>query len=77
MILLVVFLLAIFILTCMVNQCQFLMGCCYDFGQLNAIRKKQYYIGVEKPEDAKEANDLQGSQVQNNDPDKTDANEGE
>ena len=77
MILLVVFLLAIFILTCMVNQCQFLMGCCYDFGQLNAIRKKQYYIGVEKHEDTKEnnTNDLGSTQI--NDKDKTDAKEGE
>ena len=45
-ILLVVFVIAIFFLICMVNQCQFLMGCCYNLEDLKAIGKKEYYIDV-------------------------------
>ena len=38
-ILLVVFLIAVFFLTCMVNQMQFLMGCCYNHKELGEVGK--------------------------------------
>ena len=66
-ILLVVFVIAIFFLTCMVNQCQFLMGCCYNEEDLLAIDKKKYFIGVVRENDKKPgASNLEGIEGQNN-----------
>ena len=50
-ILLVVFTIAVFFLTCMVNQCQFLMGCCYDKKELRDIGKEDYFIGKDTSEE--------------------------
>tara|TARA_B110000285_G_C14850035_1_gene479493 strand:+ start:447 stop:611 length:165 start_codon:yes stop_codon:yes gene_type:complete len=51
----------------MVNQCQFLMGCCYNEEDLLAIDKKKYFIGVVRENDKKPgASNLEGIEGQNN-----------